>query len=126
MRFVDTCLILVVLVGTAVLAVLMGTAAAMDSGQFENVDPSVRSWFKGVRSPHGVPCCDIADGHRTQERREADTNRYWAVVEGEWREVPPEAVVYNVGNPTGDAVVWYVRQSPDVVYIRCFVPGAGV
>jgi hypothetical protein len=26
----------------------------------------------------------------------------------------------------GEAVVWYVRQGPDSIYIRCFVPGGGV
>jgi hypothetical protein len=40
-----------------------------------------------------------------------------------WIEVPPEVIVYNAGNPTGDAVVWYVESSH---YIRCFVPGSGV
>ena len=73
---------------------------AMDSGQYENVDPNVRSWFKSVRSPHGVPCCDIADGHRTDWEQRSD-NHYWVPIEGEWRQVPPESVVYNAGNPTG-------------------------
>ncbi len=47
-------------------------------------------------------------------------------IAGEWREVPPEAVVYNAGNPVGEAVVWYVQQGPNIYYIRCFVPGGGV
>lgn len=103
---------------------LIGRAHAVDNGQFEAVDPNVRSWFKSVRSPHGVPCCDIADGHRVQEDIRGD--HYWAFFEGEWREIPPEAVVYNVGNPVGEPVVWYVRQTPTEVYIRCYVPGGGV
>ena len=40
-----------------------GAAHAVDRGQFENVPDDVRTWFKGVRSPAGVPCCDISDGH---------------------------------------------------------------
>lgn len=80
--------------------------------------------FKGVKAPSGVPCCDIADGHRVQE--DLRGNSHWAFFEGRWREIPPEAVVYNAGNPVGEAVVWYVRQGPDAVYVRCFVPGGGV
>src|SRR5258705_5424129 len=32
-----------------------GAAHAVDRGQFENVPDDIRAWFKGVRSPHGVP-----------------------------------------------------------------------
>lgn len=112
------------------LAVLLSYAAfAKDNGQWGDVPDSVRSWFKGVRSPHGVPCCDMADGHRTLEDWRGST--YWipnpaALGAIEWMEVPPEAVVYNAGNPTGEAVVWYVVQGPGQVFIRCFVPGGGV
>jgi hypothetical protein len=108
----------------ASLAAVPIAAQAFDNGQYEGVDPNVRSWFKSVRSPHGVPCCDIADGHRTSYDMRPDG--YYVPIEGQWRPVPPEAIVYNAGNPVGEAVVWYVRQGPDSVYIRCFVPGGGV
>ncbi len=99
------------------------------AGEWDNVDPAVRSWFRNLRSPHGVPCCNMADGHRTLEDWRGST--YWvpnpaATDSIEWMEVPPEAVVYNAGNPTGEAVVWYVIQGPGQVFIRCFVPGGGV
>src|SRR5258707_12239909 len=32
-----------------------GAAHAVDRGQFENVPDDIRAWFKGVRSPDGVP-----------------------------------------------------------------------
>lgn len=88
-----------------------------------------KQWFKDIRSPHGVPCCNMADGHRTLEDWRGST--FWipnpaALGAIEWIQVPPEAVVYNAGNPTGEAVVWYVIQGPGQVYIRCFVPGGGV
>ena len=51
------------------------------------------------------------------------TDGYWVPIEGEWRQVPAEAIVYNAGNPVGEAVVWYVRQGVNTYYIRCFVPG---
>jgi hypothetical protein len=41
-----------------------GTARAVDRGQFENIPDDIRAWFKGARSPDGVPCCDTSDGHR--------------------------------------------------------------
>ena len=104
-------------------------SAGFDNGQYGDVAPAVRDWFKSVRSPHGVPCCDIADGHRTAyDIRTAAPGEsgYWVPIEGEWRPVPSEAVVYNAGNPVGEAVVWYVRQGANAYYIRCFVPGGGV
>jgi hypothetical protein len=111
----------------AAYAFSLGGAWARDTGQIPpDVPDYIRSWFKGVRSPHGVPCCDIADGHRTTWDKHPGSDNYWVPIEGEWREVPPEAVVYNAGNPVGEAVVWYVRQGADVYYIRCFVPGGGV
>jgi hypothetical protein len=103
-------------VGLAVLAI--GTPAlAHDDGQFANVSPSVRAWFKSVKSQHGVPCCDIADGHRTDYDMRKD--QYWVPINGNWM-----PVLDTVGNPVGDAVVWYSIYGEHVV-IRCFVPGSG-
>jgi hypothetical protein len=107
--------------GLAVLAVCT-PALAHDNGQFSNVSPSVRAWFKSVKSQHGVPCCDIADGHRTDY--DMRKNQYWVPINGTWMPVPDEAVLNNVGNPIGDAIVWYSIYGSHVV-IRCFVPGGG-
>ena len=110
----------------AYMSVLMWPAHAFDSGQYEGVDPGIRSWFKSVRSPHGVPCCDISDGHVTTWERKPDDDHYWVPIEGELRQVPHEAVITTTSHPQGETVVWYVRQGPDALYIRCFVPGRGV
>lgn len=121
-------LVRAILVASLLLAPVV--VQAFDSGQYENVDPNVRAWFKSVRSPHGVPCCDLADGHRLGSGEwDIDPkveSGYRVHVEGMWMDVPPEAVVNNSGNPVGEAVIWYVRQGPESVYIRCFVPGGGV
>src|SRR6266568_3845324 len=95
------------------LSALWAHATTQFAGQWDNADPAVRSWFRNLRSPHGVPCCNMADGHRTLEDWRG--NNYWipnpaAIDAIEWMPVPPEAVVYNAGNPTGEAVVWYVMQ----------------
>jgi len=87
-------------------------------------DPAKRGWFRGVHSPHGVPCCDVADGHRTSYDIRSDG--YWVPIDGEWRKVPDDSIVYNAGNPVGEAVVWWVKQGENTYYIRCFVPGGGV
>ena len=108
----------------ASLAAVPIAAQAFDNGQYENVDPNVRSWFKSVRSPHGVPCCDISDGHRTAYDMRPD-NHYWVPIEGEWRQVPTEAIVHNAGNPIGEAVVWYVHHRGSII-ISCFVPADAV
>jgi hypothetical protein len=94
-----------------------------DDGKYKDMDPKIKRWFEGVRSPHGVPCCSAADGHLTDY--DIKTDGYWVPIAGEWRPVPAEAVVYNAGNPVGMAVVWYVKQDVNKYYIRCFVPGGG-
>ena len=106
------------------LSCLTVSAVAFDNGQYADAPANVRSWFKSVRSPQGVPCCDMADGHRTDYEMRSDG--YWVPIDGEMRHVPPDAVVYNAGNPVGEAVVWYVRQGTNPYFIRCFVPGGGV
>jgi hypothetical protein len=107
--------------GLAVLAICT-PALAHDNGQFSSVSDSVRAWFKSVKSQHGVPCCDIADGHRTDYDMRKD--QYWVPINGNWMPVPADAVLDAVGNPVGDAVVWYSIYGDHVV-IRCFVPGSG-
>jgi hypothetical protein len=97
-------------------------ACATDQGQFQNVPDNVRAWFKSVKSPKGVPCCDIADGHRTDyDIREGG---FWVPIEGVWMHVPDDAVIRDAGNPVGEAIVWYVHHRGAIV-ISCFVPGGG-
>jgi len=105
------------------ICVLSAPVRAFDNGQYADVPDNVRSWFKSVRSPRGVPCCDIADGHRTTWKGD-ETGRYWVSINDEWVQVPEEAIVYDAGNPVGEAVVWYTNFS-NSIFIRCFVPGDG-
>lgn len=113
---------------TAVIAVVSYVALAGNGGnpdKYRDVPPDVRAWFRAVRSPQGVPCCDIADGYRVDWRRHANGG-YAVFIADAWRDVPSAAVVTGAGNPTGDAVVWYVDNQvdgPDRYFIRCFVPG---
>jgi hypothetical protein len=107
----------------ACLSALAGAALAFDNGQYENVPPDIRAWFKGVIAPNGVPCCDIADGHRTEyDFREG---AYWVPIESQWLAVPERAIIRDRGNPVGEAVVWYVHHRGSIV-ISCFVPADAV
>jgi hypothetical protein len=100
-----------------------GTAThAVDRGQFQNVPDDVRAWFKSVKSPKGVPCCDVSDGHRTAyDMRDGS---FWVPIEGEWMRVPDDTIILDAGNPVGEAIVWYVHHRGSIV-ISCFVPGGG-
>jgi hypothetical protein len=111
------------LVLLASLSVPVSAAIAFDNGQYENVAPDVRAWFKSVMAPNGVPCCDISDGHRTTY--DVRQGSYWVPIEGEWMMVPERAVIRDRGNPVGEAVVWYVRHRGSII-ISCFVPADSV
>lgn len=90
--------------------------------------PDLDGWYGSLRSGRG-PCCggptvdavtldgpdwDTKDGH------------FRVRLEGEWRDVPEEAVV-NEPNKDGRALVWpiYYRSfgAPVRIDIRCFMPG---
>jgi len=103
----------------ALLLAAPGSAHAVDRGQFGNVPDDVRAWFKRQVSPTGVPCCDVADGHRT--KYDIRDGAYWVPIEGEWRQVPDKAVIRGAGNPVGEAIVWYVHHGGGII-ISCFVP----
>ena len=107
----------------ACLSVLASAAIAFDNGQYENVAPDIRAWFKSVMAPNGVPWCDISDGHRTTY--DVRQGAYWVPIEGEWMVVPERAVIRDRGNPVGEAVVWYVHHRGSII-ISCFVPADAV
>lgn len=113
----------------AFVSVLIWPAHAIDTGQYEGVDPATRSWFKSVKSKSGVPCCDMSDGHPTDFKVD-EGGIYFVPIAGEWTRVPPEAVITSQGNPNDTAIVWYVAQGQSNgmphYHVRCFVPIGGV
>jgi len=94
------------------------------------LNESQRAWFKSIKAPNGVPCCDISDGHPTKMQRRADgiyiPDPIHLEEPRQWIKVPDEAIVKGATNPVGVATVWYVPQGSDTVYIRCFVPESEV
>lgn len=101
------------------LTMFASMAFAVDRGQFSDVPDHIRKWFKDARSPAGVPCCDVSDGHRTDY--DVRGGVYWVPIDGVWWEVPEKAVIRTGGNPTGGAVVWYMMFRGNLE-ITCFVP----
>lgn len=113
------------------LCLITTPALSFDNGQYKNVDPKIRDWFEKQRSPNGVPCCSVADGHSTTWRKsETEGYEYEVPIEGDWVPVPNEVIIRNANNPTGEAIVWFVKQYQNQGtknwYIRCFVLGDGV
>ncbi len=87
----------------------------------EHPDPALAPWFHSLLQPGtGISCCSEADCRRTDYRIEDD--HYEARINGEWRPVPPQAVLKRTDNPTGQAVVCYTPT----LGIMCFVRGPDV
>lgn len=91
----------------------------------------IQDWIKGLRSgQQRSPCCDLSDGDFTQQdlRVGADgRTHFFATVEGEWVEVPDDAIVREP-NRIGRPIVWVTRwmglEGKPVTFVRCFLPGA--
>jgi len=82
-------------------------------------------WFKSLQSEIGSPCCDGSDALRLEDPEwEFAGDRYRVRINGEWHDVPPNAVV-PVPNIVGPAFVWPGKTVTGELYIRCFLPGAG-
>jgi hypothetical protein len=116
--------VVAVLLGGHVLA--PGTAAARDvDGRFAN--SPLHGWFESLHSGKG-PCCSDADGTALSDVDwEAKEGHYRVRIEGEWWDVPDEAVITEP-NRAGRTMVWpvYYRSTTSAlrVDIRCFMPGS--
>jgi hypothetical protein len=57
------------------------SAPARDDGRYEAAPAHIKTWFRSLKSPKGAaPCCDEADGHRTEYQVRGGA--YWVPVEG--------------------------------------------
>ncbi|MGY4330609.1 hypothetical protein ACVWWG_005026 [Bradyrhizobium sp. LB7.2] len=76
----------------------------------------------GLRS-HLGPCCSDADGFAVADPDWDSHNGHYRVrLDGEWVEVPDEAVITEP-NRAGRTMVWPVKTAFGVS-IRCFMPGS--
>ncbi len=95
---------------------------ARDRGQYANANPEIKAWFDGLRSGRG-PCCSDADGSAVSDVDwESHGGHYRVRIEGEWVDVPEEAVITEP-NRVGRTMVWPIKGYMGLT-IRCFMPGS--
>jgi hypothetical protein len=101
-----------------VLLTTVTPAAAHDHAR-----PELDGWYAHLRSKHAVPCCDGSDAARVEDVDwESRDGHYRVRLEGQWVDVPDEAVVEEP-NKDGRTLVWpyHINGLPAV---RCFLPGS--
>jgi hypothetical protein len=102
-------------------------ALASDPGHARDLDgryanSPLKQWFDGLRSGKG-PCCSDADGSALADVDwESKSGHYRVRLDGEWIDVPDEAVVTEP-NRVGRTMVWPLRGYLGLT-IRCFMPGS--
>lgn len=104
-----------------VLSLASGPGQARDpDGRYAN--SPLKQWFDSLKSGKG-PCCSDADGSTVSDVDwESKGGRYRVRIEGEWHEVPEDAVVTEP-NRVGRTMVWPIKGYLGLS-IRCFMPGS--
>jgi hypothetical protein len=104
----------------AILLLEMESAVARDDGRYAG--SPLKQWFDSLKSAKG-PCCSVADGFTVSDPDwESKDGHYRVRLDGEWIDVPDDAVVTEP-NRYGRTMVWPI-QSPTGKSIRCFMPGS--
>lgn len=86
--------------------------------------PDLDGWFMGLRSKGGSPCCDGSEALRLDDVDwESRDGHYRVRIEGEWVDVPDQAVIEEP-NRAGPAMVWPWRVNGKLDHVRCFLPGS--
>ena len=82
----------------------------------------LKQWFDSLRSGKG-PCCSDADGSAVSDVDwETKDGHYRVRIEGEWLDVPEDAVITEP-NRAGRTMVWPIKGYLGMT-IRCFMPGS--
>ena len=90
------------------------------NGRYAN--SPLKQWFDSLRSGKG-PCCSDADGSALADVDwESKGGHYRVRLDGEWIDVPDEAVITEP-NRIGRTMVWPLRGYLGLT-IRCFMPGS--
>src|SRR6186713_1251336 len=106
----------------AVSLLCVGVALARDDGRWANSNPELKKWFDKLASKRG-PCCSDADGFALSDVDwESGNGHYRVRIDGEWHDVPDEAVITEP-NRVGRTMVWLIRGYQGLS-IRCFMPGS--
>ncbi len=118
------------LVAFAMLALLF---LAVKASAHDHEHPELNGWYQTLQSGNG-PCCDGTDavhlaepdweshdGHYRVRLPKNPNITYDLEVNGEWVDVPDEAIVHGP-NLDGRALVWPMYEDGHPVP-RCFMPG---
>ena len=85
--------------------------------------PELNSWYESLHSGKG-PCCDGSDATRVDDADwETKDGHYRVRIDGEWVDVPNDAVV-DGPNRAGRTMVWPYYLNGAFVGVRCFMPGS--
>ena len=115
----------------ALLCVFGVKALARDNGQYANVDPAVREWYRTrqltPQAQERFPfksCCDAADVVRTQFRVDNKNGKdVWEWLDGQtWQRIPDDIIHYDESAPGGEAVLFAVGGKP----VCFFIPNGGI
>jgi hypothetical protein len=112
------------IIGVLIFAHRMGWARDLEH---KYADSELKSWFDGLKSAKG-PCCSNADGTALSDVDwDAKDGHYRVRIEGQWIDVPDDAVIKEP-NKVGRTMVWpiYYRSLGALmrIEIRCFMPGS--
>src|SRR5258708_22909727 len=115
----------------ALLVLVASPVIARDNGQYAQVDPKVREWFRNQLSPKtGGNCCNEADGVYAEE--DVRGEHYWTRFpqsNGEWMQVPDDVVIKDPNRNGAPVVWWYFERNPvsreRELKIRCYAVGGG-
>lgn len=113
---------LLILAAAALAAVAFSWGAyARDTGQWGH-DAATSEWFKSLRAPNGIPCCDYADGVRLEDPdwRENPDGSYAVFAKGAWHAIDKDHII-TATNRVGYAIVWWPEHWD---HPSCFMPGA--
>ena len=108
-------------------AMLLMLPLASDPGVARDPDgryanSPLKQWFDSLKSGKG-PCCSDADGYALSDVDwESGNGHYRVRLEGDWVDVPDEAVITEP-NRVGRTMVWPIRGYGGLT-IRCFMPGS--
>ena len=105
---------------TLLLGLFSQFSHARDDGRYAN--SPLKPWFDSLKSGKG-PCCSDADGFAVADPDwESKSGHYRVRIEGEWWDVPDDAVITEP-NRAGRTMVWPIKGWGGLT-IRCFMPGS--
>ena len=110
----------------ALMLLMVIPASARDpDGRY--AESPLKPWFDKLHSKGGALCCSDADGNVVQDPDwETKDGHYRVRIEGEWLDVPDDAVIEEP-NKFGRTMVWpwveHYLNGKVRIRIRCFMPG---